>query len=139
MLTQLGRCRARCAAQGGDGGGPYLKASATCKHFIGNDLEGWQGVTRHNFDANISAADMRDTFMPPFEACVQRARAGSVMCSYNRRALGVGVGVGTVARGCSACLRPASLQAALAAPAVKAGRSGGRGSGARPLRCAGCL
>lgn len=79
------RCCCRPALQGGDGSDPYLKASATCKHFIGNDLEGWQGVTRHNFDANISAADMRDTFMPPFEACVQRARAGSVMCSYNRR------------------------------------------------------
>ncbi|KAL4434180.1 hypothetical protein ABPG75_000621 [Micractinium tetrahymenae] len=70
--------------QGGDGTATYLKASATCKHFIGNDLEGWQGATRHNIDANISAADMRDSFMPPFEACVQRARAGSIMCSYNR-------------------------------------------------------
>ncbi len=87
--------------QGGDGSSTYLKASATCKHFIGNDLEGWQGVTRHNFDANISAADMRDTFMPPFEACVQRARAGSVMCSYNRGAPLEGGGAAGVGLVCS--------------------------------------
>ncbi|PSC75758.1 putative beta-D-xylosidase 7 [Micractinium conductrix] len=70
--------------QGGDGTGTYLKAGATCKHFIGNDLEKWGNATRHNFDAAILPADMRDTFLPPFEACVREARAGSFMCSYNR-------------------------------------------------------
>ncbi|PRW58847.1 putative beta-D-xylosidase 7 [Chlorella sorokiniana] len=67
----------------------YLKAAATCKHFIGNDLEGWTDasglfVTRHNFDARISPADMRDSFLPAFEACVKDAQAASFMCSYNR-------------------------------------------------------
>lgn len=57
------------------------------QHFIGNDLEGWRGVTRHNFDAKISPADMRDSFMPPFEACVREAKASSFMCSYNRGGL----------------------------------------------------
>ncbi len=59
------------------------------QHFIGNDLEGWTDanglfVTRHNFDARISPADMRDSFLPPFEACVRDAQAASFMCSYNR-------------------------------------------------------
>ncbi len=29
--------------QGGDGTGTYIKASATCKHFVGNDMENWHG------------------------------------------------------------------------------------------------
>ena len=53
------------------------------QHFIGNDLEGWEGATRHNFDARLSAADMRDTFLVPFEAAVA-AGAQAFMCSYNR-------------------------------------------------------
>lgn len=67
------------------------------QHFIGNDLEGWTDasgrfVTRHNFDARISDADMRDSFLPPFEACVQDAQAASFMCSYNRGELSRGSG-----------------------------------------------
>lgn len=94
--------------QGGPGDGQYLKVSATCKvggalplppdsggldlnkppaqllqHFVGNDLEDWRGVTRYNFDARLSDRDMRETFAVPFEACV-RAKAASVMCSYNK-------------------------------------------------------
>lgn len=71
---------------------PLHHASApTPQHFIGNDLEGWTDasglfVTRHNFDALISPADMRDSFLPPFEACVKDAQAASFMCSYNRGA-----------------------------------------------------
>ena len=53
------------------------------QHFVGNDLEGWEGATRHNFDARLSAADMRDTFLVPFEAAVA-AGAQAFMCSYNR-------------------------------------------------------
>ena len=60
------------------------------QHFIGNDLEKWGNATRHNFDAAILPADMRDTFLPPFEACVREARAGSFMCSYNRGEPGAG-------------------------------------------------
>lgn len=61
----------------------YLKVSATCKHAIGNDLEEWGGYTRYNFNAVISASDLRDTFWPPFEACVA-AGSASIMCSYNK-------------------------------------------------------
>lgn len=76
------------------------------QHFIGNDLEGWQDpspgglfITRHNFDAKISARDMRDTYLVPFEACIRDAAAASFMCSYNRgegrgRGRGTGGGLG---------------------------------------------
>lgn len=69
----------------------YHAPTPAVQHFIGNDLEGWtdasgQFVTRHNFDALISPADMRDSFLPPFEACVKDAQAASFMCSYNRGA-----------------------------------------------------
>ncbi|EFN57583.1 hypothetical protein CHLNCDRAFT_34794, partial [Chlorella variabilis] len=69
--------------QGGAGTDTYIKTVATCKHFIGNDLEGWEGVTRHTFDANITERDLRDSFLPPFEACVREGGALAVMCSYN--------------------------------------------------------
>lgn len=59
-----------------------LPCSTPLQHFIGNDLEDWRGVTRYNFNATIDARDLRDSFLPPFEGCV-RARAHSLMCSYN--------------------------------------------------------
>ncbi|EFN57154.1 hypothetical protein CHLNCDRAFT_13409, partial [Chlorella variabilis] len=86
--------------QGGNGSGAYLKAGATCKHFIGNDLEDWRGVTRYNFNATIDARDLRDSFLPPFEGCV-RARAHSLMCSYN------------AVNGLPACANPSLLNESL--------------------------
>lgn len=53
------------------------------QHLVGNDLEDWQGYTRYNFNARITAADLRDSYWPPFEACVA-AGAASIMCSYNQ-------------------------------------------------------
>lgn len=32
--------------QGGDGTATYIKAAATCKHFVGNDMENWHGAAR---------------------------------------------------------------------------------------------
>lgn len=64
----------------------YLKATATCKHWIGNDLEGRGAAgsaTRYNFNAQISAADLRDSYLPPFEACVKAGKVAAVMCAYN--------------------------------------------------------
>eukprot|EP00727_Mastigamoeba_balamuthi_P008231 m51a1_g4029 putative probable beta-d-xylosidase 2 (803) ;mRNA; f:642026-644784 len=62
----------------------YLKTSACCKHFTAYDFENEGPVNRHNFDAVVTDQDMADTFMPPFQSCVQKARASSLMCSYNR-------------------------------------------------------
>jgi len=40
-------------------------------------------MDRFHFDAEVSAQDMADTYLPAFEACVRVAQAHSVMCSYN--------------------------------------------------------
>ena len=39
---------------------------------------------RQNFDARISERDLRETYLPAFEACVKEGKAYSVMCAYNR-------------------------------------------------------
>ena len=36
------------------GRGPHrLKVSACCKHYIAYDLENWEGIDRHHFDAQV--------------------------------------------------------------------------------------
>lgn len=67
---------------------PYhIQASACCKHFVANEMEhateGGQTHTRHNFDATITAQDLVDSYMAPFQACVEKGRVSGLMCSYN--------------------------------------------------------
>nr|GMD94057.1 probable beta-D-xylosidase 7 [Ipomoea batatas] len=63
--------------------GNHLQASACCKHFTAYDLENWNGVRRYGFNAIVTKQDMSDTFQPPFQECVQKARASGIMCAYN--------------------------------------------------------
>lgn len=51
----------------------------TCRY----SLEHWEGVDRDHFNAVIDERDLRDTYLPAFQSCVQRSRASGVMCSYN--------------------------------------------------------
>ena len=62
---------------------PFYKLVATCKHYAGYDLEDWNGTKRYAFDAHITPQDLRDYYLPPFQACARDARALSFMCSYN--------------------------------------------------------
>ena len=39
--------------------------------------------TRHVFDAQIDERDLRDTYLPQFEAAIREGGANSVMCAYN--------------------------------------------------------
>jgi len=64
-----------------DGGGAQVVAC--CKHFVANSLENWQGITRHNFDAPVSAEDLAEYYLPPFRACVMEGHSLGIMCSYN--------------------------------------------------------
>ncbi|KAH7304624.1 glycoside hydrolase superfamily, partial [Rhexocercosporidium sp. MPI-PUGE-AT-0058] len=64
-------------------GSKYMKIAATCKHFAGYDLEVWNGVARYAFDAKISPQELRDYFLPPFQACARDSNVQSVMCAYN--------------------------------------------------------
>jgi beta-D-xylosidase 4 len=60
-----------------------MQVAACCKHFVANSLEMWQNHSRHDFDAVVSAEDMRDYYLPPFIACVKEAGVAGIMCSYN--------------------------------------------------------
>ena len=59
----------------------YLKLVATPKHFA---VHSGPEKLRHSFDAHVSERDLRDTYLPVFEACVREGRAASVMAAYNR-------------------------------------------------------
>jgi len=59
----------------------YLKLVATPKHFA---VHSGPEKDRHGFDARVSHRDLRETYLPAFQACVQEAKAASVMSAYNR-------------------------------------------------------
>ncbi len=59
----------------------YLKLVATPKHYA---VHSGPESLRHSFDAVVSQRDLRETYLPAFKACVQEAKAFSVMGAYNR-------------------------------------------------------
>lgn len=61
----------------------HLQIAACCKHFVANSLENWQNWTRHNFDAQVTMADLYNYYLPPFRACVMEGHSKGIMCSYN--------------------------------------------------------
>lgn len=61
----------------------YKRVVSTCKHFVGYDLETWNGNFRYQFDAQISMQDMVEYYMPPFQSCARDSNVGAFMCSYN--------------------------------------------------------
>jgi beta-glucosidase len=54
---------------------------ATPKHFA---VHSGPEALRHQFDARVSAKDMRETYLPAFHDCVVEGAAESVMAAYNR-------------------------------------------------------
>jgi len=58
----------------------YLKTVSTAKHYA---VHSGPESTRHVFDARISDTDLRDTYLPQFQAAVEEGGAYSVMCAYN--------------------------------------------------------
>ncbi|KAL8232626.1 hypothetical protein R6Q57_002404 [Mikania cordata] len=70
-----------------EGGGikdGQLQASACCKHFTAYDLDNWNNVGRFGYDAKVTKQDLADTYQPPFQSCIQEAKASGIMCAYNR-------------------------------------------------------
>ena len=59
------------------------KIIATCKHYVGYDMEDWNGTDRHSFDARITIQDLAEYYMAPFQQCARDSKVGSFMCSYN--------------------------------------------------------
>jgi len=67
--------------KGIQGDGKYLKGAACAKHFA---VHSGPEALRHQFDAVASPKDMRETYLPAFEALVKEARVEAVMGAYNR-------------------------------------------------------
>ena len=44
-----------------------------------------ESYTRHNFNANITDQDLVDSYLLPFQACVEKGKVSSLMCSCARR------------------------------------------------------
>jgi beta-glucosidase len=59
----------------------YLRTVATAKHFA---VHSGPEPERHRFDADPTEHDLRETYLPAFEAAVVEGGARSVMCAYNR-------------------------------------------------------
>ena len=59
----------------------YLKTAACAKHFA---VHSGPENMRHYFDARVSKKDLRETYLPAFQACVQEAKVEAVMGAYNR-------------------------------------------------------
>ena len=59
----------------------YLKTAACAKHFA---VHSGPEAQRHSFDAHVNEQDLRETYLPAFQACVQEARVEAVMGAYNR-------------------------------------------------------
>jgi beta-glucosidase len=58
----------------------YWKTIATAKHFA---VHSGPEADRHQFDAQVSAHDLADTYLPHFEEVVRHGRVASVMAAYN--------------------------------------------------------
>jgi beta-glucosidase-like glycosyl hydrolase len=61
---------------------PPLPTSLLYLSHAGYSLEDADGFTRHNFDANITARDLTETYFPAFAMCLS-AEPEQIMCSYN--------------------------------------------------------
>ncbi|MBO2516173.1 MAG: glycosyl hydrolase [Clostridiales bacterium] len=67
--------------RGLQGDGEHLKAAACAKHFA---VHSGPEELRHEFDAVVSEKDLRETYLPAFEALVKEADVEAFMGAYNR-------------------------------------------------------
>jgi beta-glucosidase len=58
----------------------YLKVIATAKHYA---VHSGPESSRHEFDAVVDETDLRESYLPHFEAAIKEGGAYSVMCAYN--------------------------------------------------------
>jgi len=67
---------------------PYhIQASACCKHYVANSMESSTEVGVHHwrneYDAYVPMQDLIDSYLLPFQVCVEKGRVSGLMCSYN--------------------------------------------------------
>lgn len=77
LTTQMGLA----FVDGLQGHGKHLKSAACAKHFA---VHSGPEALRHSFDATASEKDLRETYLPAFEALVKDGNVESVMGAYNR-------------------------------------------------------
>jgi beta-glucosidase len=58
----------------------YLKVAACAKHYA---VHSGPEKLRHEFNAEASPQDLRETYLPAFKALVKDANVEAVMCAYN--------------------------------------------------------
>ena len=65
----------------------HMLASACCKHYVANSVESttenhmqWN---RFEIDSVVTQQDLVDSYMPAFQACVEKGRVSGLMCSLN--------------------------------------------------------
>jgi beta-glucosidase len=59
----------------------YLKVVATPKHFAAHS---GPEPERHRFSAQVDERDLRETYLPAFEACIREGKAFGTMAAYSR-------------------------------------------------------
>ena len=67
--------------KGMQGDSDVIKAAACAKHFA---VHSGPEAVRHEFDAEVSAKDLEETYLPAFEALVKDAKVEGIMGAYNR-------------------------------------------------------
>lgn len=67
--------------KGLQGDGETMKAAACVKHFA---VHSGPEELRHEFNAEVSLKDLRETYLPAFEAVVKEGEVEAVMGAYNR-------------------------------------------------------
>lgn len=77
LTSRLGTAYVR----GLQGNGEVMKAAACAKHYA---VHSGPEAVRHEFNAEVSAKDMEETYLPAFEALVKEAHVEAVMGAYNR-------------------------------------------------------
>lgn len=74
-------CMGMSFVRGLQGSDPYfLKTVATVKHYA---VHSGPEKLRHQFNATVSDRDLRETYLPAFEACIREGGSASIMSAYN--------------------------------------------------------
>ena len=66
---------------------PYhIQASACCKHYVANSMEGTtqrdgEKHDRQHVDSIVPMQDLIDSYMKPFQACVEQGDVTGLMCA----------------------------------------------------------
>lgn len=63
----------------------YIQASACCKHYVANSMEqttqkDGEYHERQHVDSLVTQQDLVDSYMRPFQSCVEKGKVSGLMC-----------------------------------------------------------